>query len=351
MLDVLLDAGADLNAKSRWWAGGFGLLRLGQPRAGRLCDRARRGRGCARRGAPRNDGPARELDRMRSRPRPRPRRRRSRRRCTLPAESRSPLICSIKAPTIDARDIDHESTPAQYMVDDRQEVARYLGSRGCQTDLLMASALGDLELVDKPSRRRSRLHPHAGERRVFPEDRQASGGTIYGWTLGFYMSAHQVAASSVTKMFCTAVRPQPDPVKLIAPAGWVTKRWCIRSGRRHPNIADEFYRYRPRQVAHAARNNETTVVRLMLECGLPVDAQGPAPRHAAALGRVSRQCRDGENRLGLRPASRSRGRRLSSARRWAGPSTARKTAGTADGRLRRHGRGTRSQRGASCRPM
>ena len=26
MLDVLLDAGADINAKSRWWAGGFGLL-------------------------------------------------------------------------------------------------------------------------------------------------------------------------------------------------------------------------------------------------------------------------------------------------------------------------------------
>src|ERR1041385_8072938 len=26
MLDVLLDAGADINAKSKWWAGGFCLL-------------------------------------------------------------------------------------------------------------------------------------------------------------------------------------------------------------------------------------------------------------------------------------------------------------------------------------
>src|SRR5690349_20263509 len=26
MLDVLLDAGANLNARSRWWAGGFGIL-------------------------------------------------------------------------------------------------------------------------------------------------------------------------------------------------------------------------------------------------------------------------------------------------------------------------------------
>src|SRR4051812_9881360 len=31
MLDVLLDAGADINAKSNWWAGGFGLLHTAGP--------------------------------------------------------------------------------------------------------------------------------------------------------------------------------------------------------------------------------------------------------------------------------------------------------------------------------
>src|SRR5204863_8965162 len=31
MLDVLLEAGADINAKSRWWAGGFGLLHGAAP--------------------------------------------------------------------------------------------------------------------------------------------------------------------------------------------------------------------------------------------------------------------------------------------------------------------------------
>src|ERR1700678_1789582 len=31
MLDALLDAGADLNAKSRWWAGGLGLLDWASP--------------------------------------------------------------------------------------------------------------------------------------------------------------------------------------------------------------------------------------------------------------------------------------------------------------------------------
>jgi hypothetical protein len=57
---------------------------------------------------------------------------------------------------IDARDLQHSSTPAQHMIRvmqarhyrrDRQDVARYLVARGCQTDTLMAAALGDLALV------------------------------------------------------------------------------------------------------------------------------------------------------------------------------------------------------------
>src|SRR5436190_6485407 len=31
MLDALIEAGADINAKSRWWAGGFGLLHGAEP--------------------------------------------------------------------------------------------------------------------------------------------------------------------------------------------------------------------------------------------------------------------------------------------------------------------------------
>ena len=44
---------------------------------------------------------------------------------------------------IDALDIDHESTPAQWMLGDRLEVARYLVDRGCTTDLLLAAAVGN----------------------------------------------------------------------------------------------------------------------------------------------------------------------------------------------------------------
>src|SRR4030095_16223623 len=32
MLDALLEAGADINGRSRWWAGGFGLLDSAEPK-------------------------------------------------------------------------------------------------------------------------------------------------------------------------------------------------------------------------------------------------------------------------------------------------------------------------------
>ena len=89
------------------------------------------------------------------------------------------------------------------MVGDRREVARFLVSRGCQTDLLMAAALGDLELVDKhldadPDCIRMQVSDE-----FFPRIDERSGGTIYGWTLGFYMTPHQVARKiAVMKTSC-----------------------------------------------------------------------------------------------------------------------------------------------------
>ena len=50
---------------------------------------------------------------------------------------------------VDALDVDHESTPVQYAIRDRQDVARYLIERGGRTDILAASALGDLARVQR----------------------------------------------------------------------------------------------------------------------------------------------------------------------------------------------------------
>ena len=48
---------------------------------------------------------------------------------------------------IDARDEDHESTPAQWRIDKAPEVSRFLLTRGATPDLFLAAALGDVELA------------------------------------------------------------------------------------------------------------------------------------------------------------------------------------------------------------
>ncbi len=286
MLDVLLEAGADLNAKSRWWAGGFGLLDWASPEVAAYA---------IERGAFVGVHAAARLGMMS----------RLRELISLdPAlvharggDGQTPLhfASSVEVATylldqgalIDARDVDHESTPAQYRVGDRQEVVRYLVARGCQTDILMAAALGDLDLVKThldadPECIRTRV---SGE--FFPMVNKKSGGTIYQWTLGFYVSAHQVARKfGHEDVLQLLLDRSPDPVKLIA-ACWLADETLVPSLRaKRPSLAESLSDADRRQVAHAARNNMTAVVRLMLESGLPVDARGQhqaTPLHWAAF--------------------------------------------------------------------
>ena len=151
MLDVLLAAGADINAKSRWWAGGFGLLHGANPDLAAYA---------IERGAVVDVHAAARLGMI------------ERLRALISAnpelvnarggDGQTPLHFAGTVAVaeylldhgadIEARDVDHESTPAQYMVRDRQEVLRYLIQRGCKTDLLMAAALGDADLVRKIGR-------------------------------------------------------------------------------------------------------------------------------------------------------------------------------------------------------
>jgi ankyrin repeat protein len=286
MLDALLDAGADLNARSCWWAGGFGLLDWASPQlAAYAIDR----------GAIVNVHAAARLGMMD----------RLRELIALDpgmvhargGDGQTPLHFAGNVQVaaylldhgaeIDARDIDHESTPAQYMVGERQEVVRYLIARGSQTDLLMASALGDLELVKKHLDVNPDCIRMYVSEEFFPKLDKRSGGTIYGWTLGFYLSAHQVARKfGHEDVVQFLFDHSPEPVKLIA-ACWFGDEATVESIRaKYPSVSKGITEADGHQVAHAARKNATTAVRLMLECGLPVDARGQhnaTPLHWAAF--------------------------------------------------------------------
>jgi hypothetical protein len=78
----------------------------------------------------------------------------------------------------------------------------------------------------------------------------------------------------------------PPVVKLID-ACWSANESAVRAIRdEYPNIVEELTDSDHRQPAHAARNNQTSAVRLLLECGLPVDATSQhcaTPLHWAAF--------------------------------------------------------------------
>jgi hypothetical protein len=198
---VLLTAGADINARSEWWAGGFGVLdECSVEMAPFLIERGAvvDAHAAARLGMldERQEVVAEVPPLVHARG----------------GDGQTPLHFASTleiarfllehGADMDARDIDHESTPAQDMLrvmqarhfaGDRQDIARYLVAEGCKTDILMAAALGHLPLV----RRHLESDPASIRMRVseeyFPKQNPRSGGTIYIWIFGWHRTAHLVA--------------------------------------------------------------------------------------------------------------------------------------------------------------
>ena len=274
MLDVLLETGADINAKSRWWAGGFGLLHSAKPDLAKYA---------IERGAIVDAHAAARLglfNRLRELIAANP--------ATVNergGDGQTPLhFASTEeiagylldhGADIDARDVDHESTPAQYMVKDRQPVARYLIRRGCKTDILMAAALGDASLVAKhldadPGCVRMRVDDE-----IFPMANRKAGGTIYQWTLGWHVSPHEVAKQfGHHDIFSLLMDRSPADVKLMVGC-WIGGDATVNAVlSANPNLIQNLSETDRRQLAHAARNNNFAAVRLMLAAGLPVAAAG-----------------------------------------------------------------------------
>jgi len=183
---------------------------------------------------------------------------------------------------IDARDVDHESTPAQYMVRLRSEVARYLTGRGCHTDILIAAALGDLGLA----RKHLDADPECVRMRVsdeyFPMVGGKNGGTIYQWELGWYVSACQVAeAFGHEAIFDLLMKRCPDDEKLLNSCWLHDAEKVDELVERNRDIAANLLPSVRRHLAHAARNNDLEAVRLMLRAGFPLD--GVSQHRATAL--------------------------------------------------------------------
>ena len=185
---------------------------------------------------------------------------------------------------IDAVDVDHESTPAQYMLrvqqrrhypEDRQVVARYLVSRGCRTDLLMATSLGDADLV----RRHLDTDPACIRMSVseewFPKEDPRAGGTIYIWILGANRTAHAVARDfGHEDVFELLMERTPEDLKQALACELGDESTFQDYLARNPDAAKMQSDTERRKLPVAAQSNNTKAVQLMLEAGWPVNTTG-----------------------------------------------------------------------------
>ena len=293
MLEALLEAGADINARSKWWAGGFGLLDTASPGvAARAIERGATVtvHAAARLGM---------IDRLKEMIAADPAIVNAR-----GGDGQTPLHFAStieiaeyllnQGADIHARDVDHESTPAQYMLRSRPEVARYLIQRGAKSDILMAAALGDSDLAKKHLRNDPECIRTRVNDQYFPKTNFHSGGTIYQWELGWHVSACQVAKKfDHSEVLNLLLERCPADEKLLN-ACWLHDEALVKSLiAAHPNLAATLTAEGRRQLAHAARNNDSMAARLMLAAGSSGGEFRTAPRYAPALGCVARKCRTG----------------------------------------------------------
>jgi hypothetical protein len=282
-IDVLLHAGADIRKRTEWWAGGFGVLDDCDPG---LVDFL------IERGAVVD---AHSLARLGMMP-----------KLTelvvadpgvvnaRGGDGQTPLHFASTVEVakflldngadMDALDVDHESTPAQYMLrvlqkrhypQHRQDVARYLVSRGCKTDLLMAAALGDLALVRHHLDSDPACIGMSVSEEWFPKRDPRAGGTIYLWTLGANRTAHVVARDFGHEgVFQLLMERTPEELKLALACELGDEAVFQEFLAKNPDAARTLSEAEQRKLPNAAQNNNTKAVRLMLEVGWPVDTPG-----------------------------------------------------------------------------
>jgi hypothetical protein len=171
--------------------------------------------------------------------------------------------------------VDHESTPAQYLVRSHPDVARFLVERGAHTDILLAAALGDLERVrgfldaDPESIR------FTVSEKYFPKRNLHAGGHIYTWTLGQGKTAHTVAREfGHEEVLRLLMDRSPDPLKLAMACELGDDAAFEKLLDARPDLAQTLDDDERRNLPFAAQHNNIEAVRMMLAAGWPVGTVG-----------------------------------------------------------------------------
>jgi hypothetical protein len=193
---------------------------------------------------------------------------------------------------VDARDEDHDSTPAQWLISSSPEVAAWLIEHGATPDIFLASALGDRALVERLIRAdRACLAQRIGMAPFHPIGYQGRGGTVLQWTLGFNCYPHHVAAKHGHDELAEFLFAQSDSTTQFLVA-------CVTANRpvaekllaAQPGIVTSLHDVDLELLARYCweTNVDVEAVRLMLDLGFPIDfpetSHGYSPLHNAAWG-------------------------------------------------------------------
>lgn len=273
VLGVLLDHGADINHRSDWSNGPFGVLDYcDEPTARHLISRGAvlTAHACARFGwiaelkALVDGNPEIVHERGGDGQQP----------LHL---ARTPEIAEFllaKGAQIDTRCIDHHSTPAQYALAERPEVCRYLLSQGATPDIFMAARLPDerlaLKLIDQDATcLLARIN--------VPGYAPVPGFNIYCWSLGYFLSPHEVALKHAnTEMHQLLLSRSPASVRLLDAIARDDEAAARKMVADDPALIGSLSKEQQSLLAHAAFHNRVKAVRLMLSLGFDPAAKGQA---------------------------------------------------------------------------
>lgn len=290
LVDVLLEAGADPNQKSSWWAGGFHPLYGASPAvAARLLAAGAIPDACAAAHLDRVD----ILEQMLAQDPSRVNERGGDGQTPLHfAASRRVVDLLLAAgANIDARDVDHRSTPAEWMLGDierpdssRSELAKYLVERGASADIFLAAALGLTSRARGMLARNPELlsvRTGQGAYGIKPP----SSYHIYQWTIGSGLTPLETAARFNRRETLAAMLQYASPAqKLLLACHDGDRDAALALVRSHPGIVEGLDRASRHAVASEAWAANGPAVALMMELGFDPSASNPSgPAGVSAL--------------------------------------------------------------------